>query len=111
MKLRPQFCTRPGDVPGEYAFFAESPGPEWEEIRDPVQVNEWRRDFPLWILETRAHIQRAEKGAPRLIDWRATPAEMRAHVEKLQREMRTDERPRLFRRPLTAVEQGFEATP
>jgi hypothetical protein len=105
MKLRSQFCTRPGDVPGEYAFFAAAPGPEWIEVTDAGAVYEWTRGFENWILETRAHIQRAEKGSPRLIDWRATPAQMRAHVEKLQSEMRTGDRPRLFRRPLTPVEQ------
>jgi hypothetical protein len=109
MKLRSQFCTKPGDVPGEYAFFAASPGPEWEEIRDPRQVKTWRRDFPRWIRETWEHIRRAEHGMPRLIDWRASPAAMRAHIEKLRREMGTDDRPRLFRRSLTVEEEREES--
>jgi hypothetical protein len=109
MKLHSRYCTKPGDVPGDYAFFAASPGPEWVEIRDPIQIAEWTRAFPRWILETWEHIRRAEEKRPRLIGWRATPTEMRAHIVKLQGEMRTDERPRLFRRPLTAEEEGEES--
>ena len=108
MKLRSRYC-KPGDVPGDYAFFAASPGPEWTEVTDLDRVDAWRRDFPRWILETWEHIRRAEHGMPRLIDWRASPAAMRAHIEKLQSEMRTDERPRLFRRPLTAEEEREES--
>ena len=107
MKIRARFCVA-GEAPGDYAFFAESPGPEWIEVTDPEQVGAWQRGFPRWILETWEHIRRAERGMSRLIDWRAPPAAMRAHIEKLQREMRTDDRPRLFRRPLTAEEEREE---
>jgi hypothetical protein len=109
MKLRPQYCKKCGEAPGDYAFFAEAPGPEWIEVTDSELIRAWTRGFPRWILETWRHIRRVEEKRPRLIDWRATPAEMRAHIEKLQSEMRTDERPRLFRRPLTVEEEREES--
>jgi hypothetical protein len=106
MKLRSRYCTRPDDRSGDYAFFAEAPGPAWIEVTEPVQVAKWTRGFTDWILETWEHIRRAEAKRPRLIDWHASPEKMRAHLKTLQREMRTDDRPRLFRRPLTAAEDA-----
>jgi hypothetical protein len=104
MRLRSRYCTHPGDAPGYYAFFAACPGREWEEVHDPEIVRAWALGFESWIIDTREHMARAKEGRPRLIDWRAPLTEMRAHLEKLQREKRTADRPLLFRRPLTAEE-------
>ena len=93
-------------LPGDYVFAATSSGALWQEITDPVQVEDWARGFRAWIAETIDMIGRKEQGTGyvREIDWRASVTKMQRHLKKLESECRTAKRTRLFRRPLNSKE-------